>query len=269
MKISPNLRQNWKTTIFLVVTAAVLLACGSSPDPTATLSIPPVDPITQEPVVMPSATREPFVFEETETVEETVEEPIDEDYPAFYVEEWDSDTDAWFTSFEKNADSGDLDEGEIYTENGKLVFELGRWLIGYVFYDPFTYEDVRLDVKVENRGANTNNVLLVCRSSDEGQYLVSVSNGGLYSIYAYEGASDTYYRMANGGSNLIKQGKEINTYTLICEGRDLILGINGTEVKKWTDNRYVFRDGMVGIGVASEDVQPIKLEIDYIEISVP
>ena len=267
-------RQHWQIVSFLILTAIVIIACGGSPDPTATsqpvqeqpTQQPPQQP-TNEPIIIPTNTTEPFVFPTAEVTQEVTED-VSED-PAWYVEEWDDDNSAWYTSVELNSDSGDVDEANIYTEDGKLVFEMGKWLIGYVFYDPWSYEDVRLDVEVENRGANTNNVLLVCRYTDEGLYLVNIANSGLYAMYAYDGPSETYYRMADGGSTRIKTGKETNTYSLICEGRDIILGINGYEVKKFTDNKYVFREGLVGVGVASEDVLPIKLEFEFVGISQP
>jgi len=259
-------KHNLEVISFIVVTAIIMLACGSSPDPTATLS-----PVIEQPVVQPTQQ----VVVPTNTMQSVVlpteEETGDsgEDYPAWFIEEWDGDTSGWYTLVEKNGDTGDIDDVEIYADGGKLNFELGKWLIAYTFYDPYIYEDVRIDVEVENRGANTNNVLLVCRSSDEGLYLVNVANSGLYAMYAYEASSDSYYRMADGGSTLIKTGKEINTYTLICEGKTLTLGINGEEVRSFTDNKYVFRDGEVGIGVASEDILPVKLEFEYVQISVP
>lgn len=251
---------------FIIISAIIMLACGSSPDPTATLSPvieqPDVQPTQQ--IVVPTNTTQSVVLP---TEEET--EDSGEDYPAWFLEEWDGDTSGWYTSVEKNGDTGNLDEADIYTEGGKLIFDLGKWLIAYSFYDPYYYEDVRLDVEVENRGANTNNVLLVCRYSDEGLYLVNIANSGLYAMYAYDGHSDAYYRMADGGSKLIRTGKETNTYTLICEGKTLTLGINGEEVRSYTDNKYVFREGGVGIGVASEDIMPVKLEFEYVNISVP
>ncbi|MCJ7696125.1 MAG: hypothetical protein MUO40_11985 [Anaerolineaceae bacterium] len=261
-----RIKHNLEVVSFIVVTAIIMLACGSSPDPTATLG-----PVIDQPVVkpteqvqVPTNTTQPI---ELPTEEETVDNS--EEYPAWFTEEWDSDALGWYTVVEKNGDTGNINDVDIYTDGGKLNFELSKWLIAYTFYEPYIYKDVRIDAEVENRGANTNNVLLVCRSSDEGLYLVNVANSGLYSMYAYEAASDSYYRIADGGSKLIKTGKEINTYTLICEGKTLTLGINGEEVRSYTDNKYVFREGEVGIGVASEDIMPVKLEFEYVTISVP
>ncbi len=266
-------KKSWQVVSFLVITAIVILACGSTPDPTATPQ--QVQPTKQEPIIIPTSTNtvEPFVFptEEAtqEITEEVTEEPVQDEEPAFFTEEWDDDNSAWSIYKEPNGGDANIEDIEIFTESGKLLFEMDRWLMGYVLYDPWYYEDVRLDVEVENRGANTFTVSIICRYSDEGYYVADISSGGLYTIYAYDAASEEFYSLANGGSTLIKQGKDINTYTWICEGRELTLGVNGTEVKTYTDNKYVFRDGFVGAGVTSYDVIPVKVEFEYISITEP
>ena len=67
----------------------------------------------------------------------------------------------------------------------------------------------------------------------------------------------------------IKSGKEINDYALVCKGRDLIVYTNGTEVRKYTDNKYVLRKGQIAVGAASEDQVPVKLEFEYVKVSEP
>ena len=264
-------RKSWQLASFLILTVIVILACGGSPDPTATsqpvLELPTQQP-TKEPVIISTNTTEPFVFPTAEETQEVTQEVVNED-PAWYVEEWDDDNSAWSVYTETNGSGGDLDEIDVFTENGKLKFQMDKWLYGYVLYDPWIYTDVRIDVESENRGANTFTVSIICRYSDEGYYVVDISSGGLYTIYAYEAYTEEYHSLANGGSTYIKQGKDTNTYTWVCEGRDLILGVNGYEVKKFTDNKYVFKEGFIGAGVTSYDIIPIKVEFEYIEISQP
>jgi hypothetical protein len=91
----------------------------------------------------------------------------------------------------------------------------------------------------------------------------------LYAMYAYNGANKTYARIADGGSNKIKAGKEINEYSLVCNERKLVLYINGNEVRSYTDNQYIFREGLVGVGLASENQLPVKVEFDWVKISEP
>jgi hypothetical protein len=56
---------------------------------------------------------------------------------------------------------------------------------------------------------------------------------------------------------------------LVCSDRTLTLYINGNEQRSYTDNQFVFRDGLIGVGVASEDVVPVKLDFDWVKISQP
>ena len=198
--------------------------------------------------------------------------PIDTPVPAaqqYFTEEFDGDISNWTKTVLKNSDEGDTDLAKVTVADGRLVFDLDKWLLAYVFYDPYEYEDVRIDARVENRGTNVNDVLLVCRSSDEGLYLVNIANSGLFSMYAWEAASDTYTRIADGGSNSIRSGKETNDYGLVCKDKRLTLYINDKKVRDYTDNRFVFRSGKVGVGVGSENQLPVKVEFDNVTISEP
>ncbi|MGR8951526.1 MAG: hypothetical protein ACU83V_03835, partial [Gammaproteobacteria bacterium] len=136
-----------------------------------------------------------------------------------------------------NGMGGNLKDADIYVQDGYLTFELGKWLIGYLFYKPYEYSNVRIDVSVENRGTNVNNVMMVCRASDEGHYLVTIANSGLYAMYAFDGVKNDYYRIADGGSTKIRPGKEVNEYSLVCNDKSLIVYINGNETRNYTDNQ--------------------------------
>jgi hypothetical protein len=192
------------------------------------------------------------------------EEVSDDDAPAFYVEEFDPDSNtvsswSWFLT------NGDESGFDIYTENGNLVFDItGRQIYSYFVYDPWFYEDVRVDAIAENRGKNNNNVSLICRATDVGWYEFSIANNGLWWIYAYDG---DYTMLANGGSTAVNMGKGVNEYTIMCSGNVLALYINGSEVHTLREDNFSFREGQVGIGVSSFDVLPIIVEFDWISIS--
>lgn len=156
------------------------------------------------------------------------------------------------------------------TKDGFLVFDIQKkQKYVYVTYDPYKYTNVRLDLRADNRGKNSNSVSLICRYSAEGWYEVNVQNDGLYSILAYTVADAQYHNIFNGGSNLIKTGRATNSYTFICNGNDLKLGVNGTEVKTVTDTNYSLREGLVGFGVSSFDSLPVLVEVDTFQISAP
>lgn len=155
-------------------------------------------------------------------------------------------------------------------KDGALVFDLqkaNQWV--YVTYDPSTYDDVTVSLKADNRGKNNNNVSIICRYSDEGWYEFNIANNGLYSILVYLFSDKRYYNIFNGGSNAIKQGKDVNAYTATCSGTELSLTINGVLAKKIKDSKYRLRDGKIGLGVSSFDVIPILVQVDELTVSQP
>jgi hypothetical protein len=247
---------------FVVLLLIVSLACKFGGTPTSAPEQPPVNDAqptdvpteqSQQPTEPPAAT----------------EPPVSTDAQDFFTEEFEGDISNWTYFTSKNDVSADDSGVEPVAENGFLVLELGKWLNVYVMYDPYTYTNVQVDARVENRGTNNNNINLVCRYSEEGWYEVAIANNGLYDIYAFDGVKGSYVRLANGGSNKIKSGKEVNEYTFICNDRNLILKINGFETNTYTDNQFVFREGQIGIGASSFRDVPVKVEFDWVKISEP
>lgn len=249
-----------KPFVFMIsIIALVSLACmgfGASPSPE-----PPPPPVE------PPAPAEPAQPEPTEPPQPASQK--------FFTEGFDAGNDNWSYFISKNNSSADDSDAIPFTEDGFLIFDLNDWLNVYAIYEPHTYDNVRIYVRVENRGVNSNNVNIICRLSDEGWYEISLANNGLYNLWAYDGAKNSYNRIADGGSTKIKPGKEINEYTFVCNDRDLIVYVNGNETRKYTDNKYVFKSGQIGVGAsAGIDKQtgndlPVKLEFDFVEISEP
>ena len=162
---------------------------------------------------------------------------------------------------------------ELYTEDSLLTFDLDAnnlWV--YVTYDPYEYENVRLDARVTNRGVNNNNVSLICRYTEDGWYEFNIANNGLYWIFAAVVDSDGkvgYREVYSGGSTKIKSGRETNEYTAICDGRTLSLYINGAETRTVTENKIVFTNGQVGVSVSSFDTLPVVVDVDWVKVSEP
>lgn len=145
----------------------------------------------------------------------------------------------------------------------------------YVYYrfEPLTFTDVRIDTRVENLGANTNYTGLFCRYSEDGWYEVNVLSTGEFVFYYVDTLTGTAYNVLySGASTLIKMGKDINDYSLVCKGDQLTLGINGVEVKTVsvkTGSFPVLREGQVGIVASSVNILPVIVEFDYFYASVP
>jgi hypothetical protein len=249
---------------FIALLLVVSLACYGGLAPSTSPTTEP--PLANEQATQPPAATQPSVATQPPAA---TEPPAQSSGQEFFTEEFNGDLSNWSQVIALNNTSGDKSQAKISVDSGYLVFDLGKELIAYEFYQPYNYKNVRVDVSVDNRGTNVNDILLVCRASKEGLYLVNVANSGLFSFYAFDGTKKSYTRIADGGSNKIKSGKEVNQYTLVCNDKTLALYINDFEVRSYTDNQFAFRDGQVGVGVASEDQVPVKVEFDWVKISQP
>ena len=250
----------------LAVIMVVSLACSLGAPAAEQTPIPQVQQEQPESASAPQPTMPPA--------------PIEPVAQKFYTETFDSDSGLW-SYFLVNANESvpmlsDEDFGTMFvgTDGGRLVFDLEserQW--AYVTYDGAEYSDVRIDVVAENRGVNNNNVSLICRyTPEEGWYEINIANNGLYWLYhgiIRDDGAVIYTQLADGGSNKIKAGKEINEYTLICKDRTLTVYINGHETRVYEDNNYVLRDGKIGVSVSSFQTLPVSVEFDTITISEP
>jgi hypothetical protein len=244
------------------------LACGGTP--------------TAQPIEQPAQLVEPTAPAPVAITEEPpTEAPTPTEAPApdsgYFTEEFDSPLTSDWTPFIKlDSSRSDADKVEVEARDGRLVWDFdSEFVYYYLFYDKFEYQDVRLEVSADNRGKNNNNVSLICRYDPEvGWYEFNIANNGLYNIYFAEKLEKgenriAYNRVANGGSNAIKMGKEINEYAIECQGDELTLYINGEKVNSLKEKKYALRSGQVGVSVSSFDVLPILVEMDWIKVSEP
>ena len=253
-----------------VLLIAVSLACSLNAGP-ASPTQPPVPPTVQNPI---NPTAAPIVPDQptAEVSAPTEAAPTaTEQSQQFFTEEFDNGADNW-KSFTTH---GNLSQLDFSVKDGRLVFALKeKQLWTYAMYTPQTYSDVKVEVQAENFGNNENNVTLVCRySEDRGWYEVSIANSGLYWIYFGKwdasGTTASYAKIADGGSNNIKQGQAVNTYALVCKGNTITVFINDKEIKRIDDNQHGLRDGEIGIGLSSFRYLPVEVEFDWVKISQP
>ena len=187
----------------------------------------------------------------------------------FYTEEFDANynSDNW-TTF--TLGSGSDKNLVIQQEGDYLSFDLGdKNLYVYHMYNPYIYQDVSLTLNAENRGRNNNNVSLVCRmNKDETQwYEFSVESGGVWYLYAYDHGK--YNVLDNGGTNALKQGKDVNEYKMDCAGNEITMSINGSELKTVKDTTYGYDEGFVGFNISSLNVLPITVNVNWFDIAQP
>jgi len=244
----------------MVLAALVLLvglACGTStPVPTA---IPPS--ATQIPTNVPTR----VILPTQPSLPPTATLP-----PDFFTENFLGDLSQW-TYYATLGDESKLTQTQ--TNNGLRVELDDPNLYVYFYYDPYTYQDVRLDLTFTNLAHNSNNVNLVCRSSDNGRYEFTVQNDGLYQIWAYDGTGGSgYVMLASGASTAIHSGQQENEIAATCSGNTLTLYINGHQVNSVTDNQFFYSEGQVGFGVnisPSNPVTPVTVEFTSLTISLP
>ena len=194
----------------------------------------------------------------------------------FYTEEFDTEDNNWeyliVNGSNKQIVKGSTSSMSMRTVGGLLVFDLqNKGTTAYATYEPFTYTDVRLDVKAGNRGTNNNNVSLICRKSDAGWYQFDIASNGLYEIFFAKTVGDAveYTRIADGGSSKIKTGWAENKYGIVCQGSTLVLNINGAEARRLEDKKYLLPEGKVGISVSSVKDAPVIVDFFWVSISQP
>ena len=262
--------KTFRPLIFFVALLLVIgMACGASGGGDTPTQPQQEQPQPQAPTLQAADTEVPTpVVEEPTTVPEPVSQP-------YFTEEFDSSLSSDWDIFTITAsDKASADKVKVEAKDGMLVWDFdSEYLYYYLFYNAYTYEDVRVDVRADNRGKNNNNVSLICRYDPEvGWYEFNIANNGLYDIYYAEINSKgkiVYNRITNGGSNAIKQGKDVNEYSITCKGQDLTLTINGDEVNTITERKYSLRKGQVGVSVSSFNVLPILVEMDWLKVSEP
>lgn len=246
--------------------------------PPASLSVPPRQveqpastntPAPKQTAAQPTNTLAPTVVPDTPTPE----------IQQYYTEDFNGTLQYWPTYFvDKRQDP--VISNELFNDvsfsagDGWYLFDIQRkQMEAYSLYDPYEYEDVRVDIRTENQGVNEISFSLICHYSNEnGWYEFNIANNGLYDIHYAKPNSNgyiAYRKIADGGSNKIKTGNAINEYSIICQGNALSLYINGDLVKETSDHLSALRMGKIGVSVSSFNVLPVSVRLDWIKISKP
>jgi hypothetical protein len=159
-------------------------------------------------------------------------------------------------------------EAEFVDDSMRITID-DEQIYAYYIYNAYDYEDVRLDLRVENLGVNSQNISLICRASADGWYEFSVGSDGLWYLWAqHEG---NYDLLVNGGSLAVLMGHATNEYTMICEGDQISMFINGQEVAYSPFRPLIFYyvDGEVGFNISSLYAYPVITDVEWMRISQP
>jgi len=202
---------------------------------------------------------------------------VDSDAPIYFLEEFDgeiNDVD-WETIYsywmDEDVEEGDPEAVPDYTieqRRGVLRFELNSpWLYLYRSYLPHTYQDIRIDMQVENKAVNTNNISLFCRNTDSSWYEFIATSGGYYSIMRYY--EDESKELAAGGIKSIQFGMDKkNVFTAICKGKTLTYIVNDVQIATVKDEE-IPDGGLAGFNVSAEEYLPVEVEVNWISFNDP
>lgn len=217
------------------------------------------------------ATPENQPTEEVQTTVETgsmIDRTASQSGEIYYVEEFDQ-MEGWYV-FPMRGDEKGFGY-ELFNNRYRVEITSQDTWVYTMFEDAGDFEDVRIDITVENRASNTNFVGMICRSSDQGWYEANILNTGEYFIY-YGGPEGLEGEMYKGASRLIKTGQKVNSYALICQEEQLSLIINDTEVVTLplkTGNFSFLDKGQVGVSVSTSYAIPVIVDFVQFILSVP
>lgn len=188
----------------------------------------------------------------------------------YFVEEFSSDPGPHWALELSGPKSYDVTKLKMSFNDGHMVFNIdGRDMYAYYIFKRLTYADARIDLRAKNRGVNSNIVSLVCRRNGEQWYEFIVRSSGSWFLYAHNDIG--YYLLARGGTVDLKIGRETNEYTMVCKDDFISMFVNGNELKgsPFHETIHKFLEGFIGFNIASIDVVPVKVEVDWFKVSEP
>jgi hypothetical protein len=250
----------------LVGTACLVILSGCAGErataETPALTVKAPESATPEPTPSPTLTPTPMP-----TLTATVT-PI----PRFFTESFEGEAPGW-SHFLTSGRQGQLSLEPI---NGRLMADLkGTYLSTYVIYDGQTYDDVRLDIQMENVGRSQYGVAAVCRYEE---------SKGWYEFLNYESAYGIAYVHLKTGTQLSwdflgpqrysqhwKPGEATNEFGMICQGSTFTALINGVAVQTVEDPEERLMEGKIGFRVYSTENYhgPASIAFDSVQISQP
>lgn len=228
--------------------------------PTATTPPQPTD--TQAPAVVPTDAPAP-----TEEVPVTYESGDLIYYTEFEgSEDWEA---GWV-----NFAIPDVDY-TVYKDNGVMHVEVPvTQSTVYLVYDDLYLLRDQADVYVETsfRNLSTHNINQVgvmCRASTEGWYEFNLLSGGMWYIYKYDGNTDSYTLLKEGGISGLDYDAE-HTLGAICLQDSLSFYLDGELLKNSDIKDDTFREGQVGVSVFASDQWPdVIIDFGYFWVEVP
>ncbi len=190
-------------------------------------------------------------------------------YPRHFTEDFNFTTANWsaFGTLGEDIEPALIDQGGLHVRLDNPY----SW--SYQLFDPYDYEDVRVDAFFESLGTEPSSTGVVCRfSKATGWYEFTFSRQGTYSVLLGKWLTEDlvqYTPIVYDESEYIKpeaQGYEIG---LGCLADELWLYINSKLIRKVNVERHGLTEGKIGLTVASFENAPVISTFDWFKASTP
>jgi hypothetical protein len=279
-----------KSYLIPVITLAlVTLACGfgdvsqmvglSEPTATSTQAvlIDPTSPPQQIPTAEPSATPDAQPTSEPTNSPASNEGPAD---PTYFHEDFDGNVN-WTFEYIYGNNQDQCGSPDLVDEQLHWTCRSGEETQIRLYEDVHTYEDVAVQIEIENYGSNTNWTALMCRVNELGWIEFRFSTSGLYEIYRFDSDlrqqdKNPYVYIGDGATQFLKPGKVVNEIAMVCAGEEFTFYANGNQIKtnilpKNLEEFSVLEAGGVGVGfqVMGDNPGPVDVGIEWFETFAP
>jgi hypothetical protein len=189
--------------------------------------------------------------------------------PRFFIEEFDGSLPGW-SMLQSNTDA--LPGTRLL--DGRLLLELNQpFTWAYAIIGAETYDEVRIDARLQSRSGSPEAIGLVCRYDEQaGWYEFNVSGDRSYSVlygqWLAQGVA-RYTPIAADRSEYLNPSGADNEIGLACQGTALTLYINGKLFRRLSETRFSLTEGRVGLSVASFENTPVTAGFDWVRVGEP
>jgi hypothetical protein len=158
------------------------------------------------------------------------------------------------------------------TRDGFLAFDLGttnQW--AYALYEPQEYGDVMVEAQAQSRTVGDGAAGIVCRYDEKhGWYELNVYADHTYELLFGEWLAQgvaRYTPLYQGRSEKIQV--DTNEIGLSCQGNILTPVINGTQMRRWQEQKFALQEGKIGLLASSFQDAPFTIAFDWVKVSAP
>ncbi|MDX1615961.1 MAG: hypothetical protein R3300_16730 [Candidatus Promineifilaceae bacterium] len=185
---------------------------------------------------------------------------------ALFVDEFDGEQECGWVLYQGSG-------GSVQIQDGALILESGQ--PGQIWWTNAgrQFDDVRIATTVRRvSGPEDNAFGIICRyQSKDNFYLFLISSDGFYAIGKYQSGSPQIEYLTGDGefqfSEAINQGAASNDLIATCQGNELSMAVNGTQLATVTDPTFVTGD--IGLGASTFQPGTAIIAFEQIRVDLP